>query len=77
VPERLLQADRHIAQAGQRMAYFGPEYEWLETAVLSRSDLMDACMPGPVIIEEYDTTTVVGPGWRVRLGDWNNIFIER
>jgi len=32
---------------------------------------------GPLIIEEYDTTTVVRPGWTARLDSWNNIIMEQ
>jgi N-methylhydantoinase A/oxoprolinase/acetone carboxylase beta subunit len=29
-----------------------------------------------LIIEEYDTTTVVRPHWNARLDGWNNIILE-
>ncbi len=32
---------------------------------------------GPLIIEEYDTTTVVRPDWTARLDGWNNIIMEQ
>jgi N-methylhydantoinase A len=31
---------------------------------------------GPVIIEEYDATTVIPPGWRASLDAGGNIMIE-
>jgi N-methylhydantoinase A len=32
---------------------------------------------GPLIIEEYDSTTVVRPHWRASTDRWNNIILER
>jgi N-methylhydantoinase A len=59
-----------------RTAYFGPEMGWIETPVLRRADL--ATEPaGPLIIEEYDATCLVLPGWRARLDEASNIVIER
>ena len=31
----------------------------------------------PLIVEEYDSTVIVRPGWTARLDGWNNIHIER
>ena len=30
-----------------------------------------------LIVDEYDTTNVVRPGWRAGLDNWNNIVVER
>ena len=77
LPERVRRArDRHRA-AGARDAYFGPERGWLRTQVVPRSGLSEGPVNGPLIIEEYDATTVVRPGWRACLDGWNNIVIER
>jgi N-methylhydantoinase A len=59
-----------------RPAYFGPETGWVETPVLHRADLVTE-RPGPLIIEEYDATCLVLPGWRARLDEASNIVIER
>jgi N-methylhydantoinase A len=60
-----------------RKAYFGPEWQWLETAVTSRAALGPSPVTGPLIVEEYDTTTVVRPKWTARRDGWNNVVIER
>ena len=60
----------------RRDAYFGPDYRLLSTPVLSRSDLEGAGRQGPLIVEEYDATTVVPPGCTAGLDRWNNIVIE-
>jgi len=48
----------------RRLAYFEGPNSWVETPVYSRGDLgSGAVLEGPVIIEQYDSTTVVYPEW--------------
>ena len=77
LPDRVARAQEWIAESGERKAFFGPDHGWLDTAVLPRVGLGEEAMEGPLIVEEYDTTIVVRPGWRARLDSWNNIVIER
>jgi N-methylhydantoinase A len=58
-----------------RQAYFG-EAGLLPTPVLARADLTSVPRPGPLIVEEYDATTVVPPGCRAWLDTWGNIVLE-
>ena len=59
-----------------RRCYFGPRLGLRRTALLSRSTLARRGKPGPFIIEEYDSTIVVPPGWRARLDAHGNVVIE-
>jgi len=60
-----------------RNIYFGSDAGWLETPVYSRDTLSDEFeATGPVVIEEYGSTTVIGPGDRCRLGDLGEIRIS-
>lgn len=77
VPRRIERDREQMAAMNARKAYFGPELEWLESPVLPRVGLRNSAMQGPLIIEEYDTTTVVRPGWTARRDSWNNIVIEK
>ncbi|HEX2171749.1 MAG TPA: hydantoinase/oxoprolinase family protein [Dehalococcoidia bacterium] len=61
-------------RSSTRPAYFGPA-GWLDTPVIDRPDLHGLTQTGPLIIEEYDATTVIPPGCRARLDDWGNIRI--
>jgi N-methylhydantoinase A len=45
-----------------RSAYFGPRHGRIATPVLGRAALESKPRPGPLIIEEYEGTTVVPPG---------------
>ena len=60
---------------GSRNAYFGPETGWAETPVLGRADLADGAA-GPLIVEEYDATSLVPPGARASLDDYGSIVID-
>jgi N-methylhydantoinase A len=58
-----------------RRAYFGSSLGWLDTEVLPRSALSRA-RQGPLIIEEYDATSIVPPRATARLDAGGNIRIE-
>ncbi len=73
LPDAVRVGSDHAASMAHRRAYFGPEHGWIETPVLRRVDLDDTPRPGPLIVEEYDTTTVVRPGWAASRDSWNNI----
>ena len=61
-----------------RECFFGPEHGWVRTEVMERGELAtDRKVPGPAIIEEDNSLTVVLPGWNARLDDWSNIVLER
>jgi len=77
VPERIVPANETRRGEVTRMAYFGPNNGTFTTPVLSRSSLTADPRSGPLIIEEYDSTTVVRPGWSARLDSANNIMMER
>ena len=51
---------------GSRLADFGEEHGTIETPVRSRGSIGADPIPGPLLIDEYDTTVVVPPGWTVR-----------
>ncbi len=58
-----------------RLAYFGAQKGWMQAPVLRRSELSTP-RSGPVIVEEYDATCVIPPGWRAGLDTGENIVIE-
>ena len=76
--ERLtLQASREAAatRTGSRSAYFGRADGRRATPVIARAGLSARPRRGPLIIEEYEGTTVVPPGARAHLDRWGNIII--
>ena len=79
VPDRLEVATiEGWKPSGSRECFFVPEHGWARTEVMDRGDLTTARkVPGPAIIEEDNSLTVVLPGWTARLDDWSNIVLER
>jgi len=59
-----------------RSAYFGPDVGACETAIYRRADLTQE-QPGPLIVEEPDTTVVVPPGWRIQRDAHANLTMCR
>jgi len=48
----------------------------MTTAVLRRSSVSGERRPGPLVIEDFDATTVVPPDFTARRDDGWNIVIE-
>ncbi len=75
-PERVTHGNEHSVRARDRRAFFGPGHGWQLTPVIARADLGPEPRCGPLIVEEYDTTVVLRPGWTARLDAWNNVRME-
>jgi len=60
-----------------RLVYFGPEIGSLDTRLIHRDALSQIATPGPLIVEEYDSTVVVPPAWQATLDARDNIILER
>lgn len=69
------EAEQHLQIA--RDAYFGPEHGTLRVESISRGALAAGPRVGPFMIDEYDTTCVVYPGFQARLDEFLNIIIQR
>ena len=61
-PIALRETQARSEQRMQRRAWF--EGRWRSVPVLRRGDLGGRPTLGPLIVEDYDATTVVPPGWR-------------
>jgi N-methylhydantoinase A len=60
----------------RRKAYFGPAEGWVTTPIVSRGSVSSSPMRGPVIVEDYDSTTVVPPSFTVRRDAAGNLLIR-
>jgi N-methylhydantoinase A len=69
-----LEADRMV-DGGDRRAYFGPAHGEIVTPVITRARLDTTTRPGPLLVDEYDATTLVPPGCAARLDPHGNIVI--
>ena len=59
-----------------RPAYFGPNHGTLSTRILPRTALVKNSTAGPLIIEEYEGTTLVPPDWKAALDEHGNVILE-
>ena len=78
MPEKLeLPVSSNTSDATQRDVYFGPNRGWANVPIISRQSLTGEKSEGPLIVEEYDSTTVVPPGWNAATDRWSNIILEK
>jgi len=73
LPSTLLAAP--AAAAGPRNVYFGPQIGECLTPIVSRAALSGGPCSGPLIVEEYDATCLVPPGWSARVDSTANIVL--
>jgi N-methylhydantoinase A/oxoprolinase/acetone carboxylase beta subunit len=48
---------------------------WRDTSVYSRADLPKTTLPGPALIIDYGSTTIIPPGWKFSLDRFGNLKI--
>ncbi len=77
-PLRHLAPGSAPAPKGHRPVYFAEAGDYVECPIHDRYALpAGATFRGPAIVEEFDSTTVVHPGFSVRVDDVGNLVIER
>ena len=65
------------ALTDKRAAFFDST-GWIETPIYSRDALLPGNrLAGPAIVEQYDATTVVPPGWNATIDDFSNLRLGR
>jgi 5-oxoprolinase (ATP-hydrolysing) len=70
-------AEKTTATPARRVRFFTGG-SWHEAPLYRREDLgPGACIDGPAIIAEANSTTVVEPEWRARVSPLNHLILER
>ena len=70
-------ADARPAQKGERRAWFPDADGWVTTAVYERNALISgSVVEGPALIEERESTVVIGPGDHVEVDSSGNLVAE-
>jgi len=64
------------ASLGERRITFDGR-EHVDAPVYARDDLTAAPLSGPLIVEQFDSTTVVPAGWTATLDRYGNIVVEK
>jgi N-methylhydantoinase A len=71
------EGDTLAARKGERSVYWPEMGEMLQTPVYDRYRLgRSSIIAGPAIIEERESTTVVGPNAHASVDPWNNLVID-
>jgi N-methylhydantoinase A len=58
-----------------RRAWFA-DAGWVETPVVDRATLAASARKGPLIVQEYDATTLLPPGAEAEVDEFGNIVIS-
>jgi N-methylhydantoinase A len=74
-PRSWVQVKTTQRSRAERRCYF-PHLGFVTTAIIGRGSLGAELVPGPMIIEEYDSTTVVPPAWTAALDEHGNIRLR-
>ncbi len=78
VPEHIeLDGRGSATHPPDRNVYFSSQRGWIRTPVVDRGSLDAKGSAGPLVIEEYDSGTLVPPGWRASLDPLKNIILSR
>jgi N-methylhydantoinase A len=65
------------ARTGERRIYFGAEHGWVSAPCYDRAKLgAGAVIPGPAVLEQLDSTTVLRPGQQARVDRIGNAIVE-
>jgi N-methylhydantoinase A len=69
---------RPMRPIGLRDAYFPKERRFMQTPRFRREDLgPGSAVTGPAIVEQFDCTTILPPGWRLRVDELRNLILTR
>ena len=77
VPDQIQLMTTSGGDLGERQVYFGKDIGWVQTPLTSRQSLDTSAQDGPLVIEEYDSTTIVPPGWTAKIDQLKNILVEK
>lgn len=75
-PLKSFRTAESVGVHSERQAYFGDDFGLMTTPVVGRNDLSDRPRSGPLIVEEYEGTTVVPPDASVHRDTYDNIVID-
>jgi N-methylhydantoinase A len=77
-PPRALAEGGAPAEKARREVYFAEAGGYVDCPIYDRYALgAGARLGGPAVVEEFDSTTVVHPGYGLRVDDHGNLWIER
>ena len=75
--DRVTMQSDGASRAARRPVHFNRGEVPLDTPVIERAALGEGEGQGPMIVESYDSTVVVAPGWSARSDRLGNIRLDR
>jgi N-methylhydantoinase A len=66
-----------VKESGWRSVYFETDGGWTNTPVIQRGEGWEGQVVGPAVVEQYDATTIVYPGWFVETDGVGNLVLGR
>ncbi len=75
IPSRLVFEQTGRQREATREIYFGPEHRLCKTPIIDRGALLTGPRSGPLVLEEYDATCLVPPGWTASLDAKGNVLL--
>src|SRR5262249_62401563 len=78
VPPRLRfpEPPRPESAAASRPIYLDRDRVWVAAPILARQQIGPTPLPGPLIVEEYDSTTIVPPEAKIWRDEFGNLRME-
>jgi N-methylhydantoinase A len=77
-PLRVLEPGGDATPKERRRVYFAEAGDYVDCPIYDRYALAGgATFPGPAVVEEFDSTTVVHPGFAVTVDENGNLIIEK
>jgi N-methylhydantoinase A len=65
------------AKKATRPVYFGEAGRFVDCPIYDRYQLTAGTVVlGPAVVEEFDSTTVIHPGYQARVDDVGNLLLE-
>ena len=75
-PPALRVTERGKRPDKERQVYFGRDLGWITVTSISREEVTDKPIQGPVIVDESNSSTVVPPDWMVFSGQWDSMILQ-
>ena len=77
-PPQQLDRGGEVEPKERRQVFFAESGGYVDCPIYDRYALpAGAAFPGPAVVEEFDSTTVVHPGFRLTVDDTGNLLIEK
>ena len=77
-PPQQLDRGGEVEPKDRRQVFFAESGGYVDCPIYDRYALpAGAAFPGPAVVEEFDSTTVVHPGFRLTVDDTGNLLIEK